>query len=157
MKTSIPAIAIILVVAFLAGSLVILVSLLKKGEPVQFYSFEPPKTRSGFIEGSLGYPSELIPPELKVCAENILTKEIYCTEDHIEDTKYTYGKGYKIEAPIGDYYVYAMLPDQEDNKAYYSEFIACGLKTDCLSHEPIKVTVKKGETAENVDPQDWYK
>ncbi|KPJ55143.1 hypothetical protein AMJ47_01340 [Parcubacteria bacterium DG_72] len=155
---SIPAIGIIAILAVLVGTVIILAGLLRKGEPVHFYSFEEPKPQQvGSIEGSLGYPSELIPSEMEVCAKNIETKKLYCTGTHIEDSKYTYGKGYKIRVPIGDYYVYAKLPGQEDYEAYYSEFVTCGLKADCLSHDPVKVTVKAGEITENVDPYDWYK
>jgi hypothetical protein len=112
---------------------------------------------SGTIEGSLGYPSEGIPADMKVCAENIKTKEQYCTSTHIENSKYKYGKGYKINLPPGDYYVFATLLSLGDYKAYYSEFVTCGIKVGCSSHDPIKVTVADGEIIENIDPQDWYK
>jgi len=41
-------------------------------------------------------------------------------------------------------------------KAYYSEFVTCGLSVDCASHEPIIVEVKSGQTTDGVNPQDWY-
>ncbi len=108
---------------------------------------------SGTIEGSLGYPSDFIPIYMKVCAEKIGTKELYCTGAHIKDSKYRYGEGYKINLPPGDYYVFATF---QGDKAYYSDFVTCGFKTDC-SHNPIKVTVIAGEIIGDVDPQDWYK
>ena len=45
----------------------------------------------GVIEGSLSYPSDFIPP-MRVCAEDINTKEQYCTTEHIKDSKYIYGQ-----------------------------------------------------------------
>ena len=154
----IPAVGIIALTAILVGSVIVLVGLQIKGKPMSFYSFEPPKpVKFGFIEGSLSYPGEIILPGMEVCAKNIETEELYCTDNHIEDAKYTYGKGYKLKVPAGDYYVYAKVPGREDYEAYYSEFIVCGLETTCLSHDPVKITVKEGKVAENIDPQDWYK
>lgn len=122
----------------------------------------------GFIEGALGYPSEGIPP-LEICAENITTQQKFCTQKNIEDKKYTYGKGYKLEVPPGNYYVYATgegsfgdpvtgkIINAPPYKAYYSEFVTCGFSVNCPSHQPIIVTVTSGQTTDNIDPQDWYK
>lgn len=63
----------------------------------------------GYIEGSLSYPSEII-PNMYVCARNTETKYEYCTDQNILDSKYTYGKGYKLEVPAGNYQVAALLP-----------------------------------------------
>lgn len=114
-----------------------------------------PISKSGTIEGSLSFPSEGIPENLEVCAENQDTKEVYCTDEHIQDSKYTYGIGYTLNVPAGIYLVYALDPSG-DYKAYYSEFVTCGLSVNCPSHEPIPVEVKAGETTSDVDPQDWY-
>lgn len=115
---------------------------------------------TGFIEGSLGYPSEFIPEDMVICAENLDTKKLYCTENHIQDNKYTHGLGYNIEVPAGDYFVYAYLKEtpaySENYKAYYSEFVTCGSSVECKSHAPIKVTVDANTTKSNIDPQDWY-
>ena len=113
--------------------------------------------QAGFFEGSLGYPSEFIPSDMKVCAENIATGEEYCTEDHIKDSKYTNREGYKIEVPANTYYIFSVLPSRGDYKAYYSEFVICGLKAECLSHKPIPVKVREGELVSGIDPLDWYK
>src|SRR4030042_3802184 len=88
----------------------------------------------GIIEGSLSYPSEGI-PEMKICAENITNKKLACTTDRIQNKKYTYGTGYKLEVPAGTYRVYASLLDAqkiganafENYRAYYSEFVTWGL------------------------------
>jgi hypothetical protein len=85
----------------------------------------------GVIEGSLSYPSEFIPDDMTICAENQATKKIYCTNKHLKGKKYRYKVGYKLEAPAGHYHVYAQLPDParygagyaKDYRAYYSEFV----------------------------------
>jgi hypothetical protein len=119
----------------------------------------------GVIEGSLSYPSEFIPPDMTICAENLATKKIYSTSQHLKAKKYTYKVGYKLEVPPGDYQVYAYLPDPakygagypKDYRAYYSEFVKCGMSVDCPSHAPITVKVTGGETVSGIDPMDWYK
>lgn len=111
----------------------------------------------GIIEGSLSYPSETIPKEMEVCAEDIETKDLVCTKEQFSDTKYTFGLGYKIELKEGKYYIYAtVLSDPKKYRAYYSEFVTCGLKTECESHKPIAVAVEIGKTVSKIDPQDWY-
>ena len=116
---------------------------------------EPVQTSStGIIEGSLSYPSEVI-PELIICAENIDNDQQHCTTEQIKDNKYTYGKGYKLEVPVGEYFVFAQR-EGNDRKAYYSEYVLCGIRADCPSHEPVVVMVDKGEIVFGVDPHDWY-
>ena len=67
--------------------------------------------QSGVIEGSLSYPSEFIPDDMTICAENLATKKIYSTNKHLKAKKYQYKVGYKLTVPPGDYHVYAQLPD----------------------------------------------
>ena len=119
----------------------------------------------GVIEGSLSYPSEFIPPDMTICAENLATKKIYGTNQHRKAKKYKFKVGYKLEVPPGDYHVFAQLPDPakygagyaKDYRAYYSEFVKCGMSVDCLDHTPIVVKVKSGVTVSGIDPMDWYK
>ncbi len=119
---------------------------------------------TGVIEGSLGYPSEFIPPDMVICAENLATKQLHSTNKHLKAKKYKYKEGYKLTVPPGDYHVFARLPDPaiygaeypKDYRAYYSEFVKCGMTEKCTSHAPIVVRVKAGETVSGVDPMDWH-
>lgn len=110
----------------------------------------------GTIEGSLAFPSQGIPKDMKVCAQNWISNEVICTSTHIEDPKYTYGVGYKLEVPTGEYYVYAEVSTFENYKAYYNKYVTCGLKYECTDTTPIIVKISAGETASKIDPQDWY-
>jgi hypothetical protein len=120
--------------------------------------------KPGVIEGSLSYPSDFIPPDMTICAENLATKQIYSTSQHLQGKKYTYKVGYKLTVPPGEYHVFAQLPDPakygadypKDYRAYYSSFVKCGMRVNCLDHTPIVVKVKSGETASGIDPMDWY-
>jgi hypothetical protein len=123
------------------------------------------ETRDGVIEGSLSYPSEFIPPDMTVCAENLATQQRYCTEKHLKGKRFTYKVGYKLKVPPGDYHVYAYLPDPakygagfpKDYRAYYSRFVKCGMSVNCKDHSPIVVRVKRGGVVAGVDPMDWYR
>ena len=122
------------------------------------------ETPTGMIEGPLSYPSEEIPQDLKICAQNQETMEEFCTQNHIYDNKYrpseyTVGVGYKLEVPVGDYQVYAFVPQAPDWQAYYSNYVICansGLYENCVLHDPITITVFKNQTTPNIEPGDWY-
>lgn len=114
------------------------------------------KKQTGMIEGSMSYPSEGIPEEIIVCAENKTKPEVICTNQRISDKKYQYGTGYKLEVPAGEtYYVYEKAPGAEQ-QAYYSKFIVCGLTAECKDHTPVEVSVAPNATVSKVDPGDWY-
>lgn len=109
---------------------------------------------TGSIIGSISFPSEQI-PEMQVCAENTNSAQTYCTDEMLEDSQYQNGLGYRLDVPEGSYTVYAKLPN-DSYKAYYSEFVTCGLKASCVSHDPITIVVTADKTTDNIDPQDWY-
>lgn len=115
---------------------------------------------SGTITGSLSYPSEGIPEEMQVCAETTDKSEMYCSDAQLSGPEYKYGKGYAITVPPGKYYVFATLsPDPNAPKAeraYYNEFVECGLSVDCKDTTNITVTVESGETVKDINPWDWY-
>lgn len=116
---------------------------------------------TGTISGRLMYPSDYIPEDMIVCAEHAASGETFCTDEHLErggDTTY------RLSVPAGGYTVYAKLTAPEsygaaygpDYRAYYSEFVTCGLMASCASHKPIVVEVKAGQAAADIDPADWY-
>lgn len=113
------------------------------------------------IEGSLSYPSEGIPDEMTICAQNIETGKKYCTQKHLNSQKYLYGVGYRLIVAPGNYQIYSYLPtsaplDYQGYKAYYSKAVTCGLTVKCTNHTPITVSVIAGQRLQNIDPIDWY-
>ena len=117
----------------------------------------------GVITGQLMYPSDYIPEDLTVCAESLRDGTTLCTAEQLQDElRRTI---YRLELPPGDYHVYAKLTDQAsfsdaygpDYRAYYSEFVTCGLLASCTSHAPIVVRVGAGATVDSIDPTDWYR
>ncbi len=118
--------------------------------------------RTGIITGALSYPSDFDFPRMIVCAEAAGPRRIHCTDKRMTNRR-NRKVTYKLIVPTGDYYVFATIVNGEEPavgyrgyKAYYSEFVKCGLSVNCPSHEPIKVTVRAGRTLTGVDPGDWY-
>lgn len=111
--------------------------------------------QKGVITGSLSYPSEFIPDEIVVCAQSLDFDFKKCTDTHLGSDKFKYKIGYEMELFPSKYLVYSYL-DENFYKAYYSEFVVCGMDSDCESHEPIVVEVAENQRIENIDPNDWY-
>ena len=109
----------------------------------------------GKIHGKLSYPSEMIPEDMVICAENPESARSFCTGDRVMNGEEPTNE-YELEVPAGVYQVFAYLPANPSTRAYYSEFVTCGLLATCPSHTPIEVTVKSGEVVNDVDPGDWY-
>ena len=118
--------------------------------------------QTAIITGELSYPSDFDFPEMIVCAEAVNSKSIHCTDKRLQNRrsgKFTY----KLRVPAGSYYVFATIVNGREPaedvlgyKAYYSEFVKCGLSVNCPSHEPVKVTVRAGQTLGGINPGDWY-
>jgi hypothetical protein len=106
----------------------------------------------GFIEGGLSYPSSGIPSDVGVCAELVENTGVKTCGEQIKDKKFKNGVGFKLEVAPGVYYVYAFKGEQ---KAYYNQFVLCGLSVACKDRTKIPVIVKSGQVSEAM-PEDWY-
>ncbi len=117
------------------------------------------KSPIGIIEGSLSYPSEGIPDDIKTCAQNIDTKKYYCMPGSFIDKKYKYENGYLIYVPAGKYNVFSSVSSNPTSnntfRAYYNNYVKCGLKAGCKDHKLITVVVETGKTVSGIDPSDW--
>ena len=107
----------------------------------------------GYISGNLGFPGEFIPPDLMVNAVNMQTNQVSSTTDK---DKYDQSKKYILKVLAGKYQVYAATKEVPNYKAYYTQYVRCGLQVGCTSHAVITITVAGGDTVKNIDPQDWY-
>jgi len=103
----------------------------------------------GYIEGTYSFPADYIPKDMKIVAHNVVTGEEF-------DVHYNGEAQYKMKVPVGEYFVYAQTAEMEEYRAYYTDFVTCGLSVNCPSHNKIKVEVVAEKTTVNVDAADWY-
>jgi hypothetical protein len=117
----------------------------------------PTRLLDGYIEGPVSYPSEGIPPDIRVCAVNLVTSRESCTKKLTRSGRFRSGQGYRIAVPPGNYQVYAIAPSFDPGyQAFYSAFVVCGYRTTCADHSPITITVRSGQTRSGIEPGDFY-
>jgi len=112
---------------------------------------------TGLITGSLSYPSEKIPEDLKICAKNVASEKETCTNEHINGGGFTYGIGYELRVAPGTYTVFTYIPGNEEFKGFYTERAICE-GNECNNHnlKILEVDVQAGKTLNNIDTVDWY-
>lgn len=103
----------------------------------------------GYIEGTYSFPADYIPKDMVIVAHNVETGDEF-------NIQYSGETQYKIKVPVGEYFVFAQTAEMEDYRAYYTDFVTCGLSVNCPSHDKIKVEVVAEKTTVNVDAADWY-
>lgn len=117
---------------------------------------EDTKPKTGTIKGHASYPSEGLPPDEMICAQSVADPAAAPTCINV-GTPQTIN--YEMVVPAGTYHVYATTGNMPGYKAYYNQFVVCGVSVDCpeIGHtQYIEVVVPAGGVVENVDPGDWY-
>jgi len=113
-----------------------------------------PVGTTGSISGNLNYPAEHIPP-LQVVAYLVGTNQYFWVSTLDGQNTYQISN----LAP-GTYHVMAYTTGGGGFPAGlaggYSQAVPCGLSVNCSDHSLINVNVAAGQTASNVNPQDWY-
>ena len=108
-----------------------------------------PTAALGRITGTLSFPSDYIPADMKVVAEPVGGGRSYSDMRRNDRT-------YSLRLPAGRYYVYARTKENPGYRAYYNAFVTCGLNVECPSHAKLVVVVAASKTTPKIDPQDWY-
>lgn len=117
------------------------------------------------LQGTVIYPSDYLPPQ-KVCAENVQTKRLFCSETKQQQ------RDFSISVKPGIYEIFAReckKSYQKDilcrdgyllQRAYYNEHAKCGITAECAKkfkrNRPILVRIQAGETIAKIKPHDWY-
>jgi hypothetical protein len=107
----------------------------------------PPAT--GTITGKLSFPSDYLPQDLEVCAEDVSSGAVTCASERMDDR-------YALTLPAGRYTVWAQTGDLPEIRAFYSHAVPCGLRAECADHAPIVIELAPGATLSEIDPGDWY-
>jgi hypothetical protein len=129
------------------------------------YSAANAQPLNATFRGTVIYPSDILPPQ-KVCAENIRSKQIFCTE-----TKQG-GKEFSLSVVPGTYQIYALECQKlyrqsiacrdgyRSQRAYYNQHVICGLTYQCGQKfpkpQPLNVKIAAGQTISKIQPHDWY-
>lgn len=128
--------------------------------------------QTGKITGKLTYPSEYVPPEMIVCVKNTGSGATFCSNERasrLSKSKIGFklnfrGTFYEVRLPAGTYYIYATFPrgkaptsDMEGIRAFYNEFVKCGMNVKCKSKKPIALKVAAGRTVRGITLGDWYR
>lgn len=112
-------------------------------------------TKHSILQGEVIYPGEACPPDLEIVAVNQETGEYFKQSGFPSVMGET--PPFQLRVPSGSYYIYAYSPSFDVKyKAYYTEFVKCGLHLSCPSHERILLTLKPGETSSSIWVGDWY-
>lgn len=122
--------------------------------------------QSGRITGKLTYPSDGIPADLVLCVTvtSLYAEPTYCSNDRparLTAAKIAFklnyrAASYSVSVPAASYYIYAKTGEMQGVKAYYDEFIKCGMSVECTSKTPIVVKVKAGQTRSGITVGDFW-
>ena len=110
-----------------------------------------PISQVGAITGTLGYPSEGIPPLEIVAFKENDHSVFFKTMTQANQQSFT------IDAITpGVYVVVAYTTGIAGLSGGYTKAVACGLSVECTDHSLIQVEVTAGQTESGVAIKDWY-
>lgn len=120
-------------------------------------------TENGTVTGKIMYPSSGIPTKIKVFAQDTKTNKTYEATVTFAPTTSDMSASatYSVSVPAGSYYIYGTLADFNDQngtpwKAYYNQFVICGLAASCKDDTKVVVNVEAAGKVENITIGDWY-
>lgn len=106
---------------------------------------------TGKIQGTVGYPSEVIPP-LAIYAISATDKSVFVSVENPANTA-----SFTIpNVKAGSYYVVAYPVANPSMAGAYSKAVPCGLLASCTDHSMIAVEVNANKTVTGVEVKDWY-
>ncbi len=122
--------------------------------------------QSGRITGKLTYPGEGIPRDTVVCVQTmgVSGTPTYCSNTKaatLKAAKITFkvnarAASYDVRLPAGTYQIYATTREMPGHKAFYNEFVKCGMSIECQSKRPIAIRVAAGKTVKGITVGDFW-
>lgn len=122
--------------------------------------------QSGKITGKLTYPSDGIPRDLVLCVKvtSLYAEPVYCSNmsaAKLREAKIAFklnyrAANYSVTLPAASYYIYATTGEMPGVKAYYNEFVKCGMSVECTSKKWIVIKVKAGQTRSGITVGDFW-
>lgn len=106
---------------------------------------------NGSISGTVGYPSEGIPP-LEIFVMKQSDHSVYFTT-----TTQTNQQSFTVaDLPPDTYIVFAYPVGSNELAGGYTPAVACGLSVECTDNSLIPVIVSSGQDTAGVQIKDWY-
>lgn len=111
---------------------------------------------TGTITGFAGYPAEGH-PAMTIYAVSTTDRSIFFSVE-VPRAQAPPKSTYTITGVRpGTYNLFAYVEGSDGSAGgAYTEYVTCGLRAGCPSHDPIDVTVRAGETVREIDVTDWY-
>lgn len=123
-------------------------------------------SQSGKITGNLTYPGDGIPRDMVLCVKvaSLYAEPVYCSNNktaRLREGKIAFrlnyrAASYEVSLPGGSYNLYAMTGEMPGHKAYYDEFVKCGMNINCKSKKPILVKVRPGQIIRGITVGDFW-
>lgn len=124
------------------------------------------KAQTGMISGKLVYPGDGIPRDLVVCVKVVMPNPslVYCSNgkaSELRDAKVRFRvnvrtASYEVVVPAGTYQLYGATSEMPGHRAFYNDFVKCGMSVECHSKRPIAVKVKSGQTVKRITVGDFW-
>jgi hypothetical protein len=122
--------------------------------------------QSGKIMGKLTYPGDYIPTDMVLCVKNasLYAEPTLCSNDRaarLREARISFKlncrlASYEVSLPAGTYYLHAFTSEMPGMKAYYDEFVRCGMNINCKSKRPVAVKVKPGQVVRGITVGDFW-
>lgn len=120
--------------------------------------------QSGQITGKLVYPGDGIPRDLVLCITSSEPETTLCSNFKastltaarmvfkIDRRKATY----QVTLPPGNYHIFAKTGEMPGHRAFYNEYVKCGMEYTCRSKKPIILAVRNGKIIKGVSVGDFW-
>ena len=124
------------------------------------WSFAPDAPGKGIIKGKVIYPGEGIPTDMVLVAQSVETGEKFKKQlvKRNKELGFVAEMNFSMRLKPGSYYLYVSsnYGPVKGVKAYYTQFITCGMHVNCKSHKKIPVQVEARKKIEGLIIGDWY-
>jgi hypothetical protein len=122
--------------------------------------------QTGQISGKLTFPGDGIPRDLVLCVISKVSpaETTYCSNTKtstLTAARITFKvdrrkAAYQVALPAGPYLIFAKTSEMSGHRAFYNDFVKCGMEYTCKSTKPVTVVVRTGQTTKGITVGDFW-
>lgn len=122
--------------------------------------------QTGKISGKLTYPSDGIPTDTVLCVIDAASNgsAAVCSNAGRKALlsanvafKLSFRSAtYEVSLPAGTYFIFSMTGEMPGHRAFYNEFVRCGMSVECKSTKRVVVRVKPRTTTRGIAVGDYW-